>query len=107
MDASTFETKATETLDYLMDSIENALGDQLDIDLEGGILNIELDVGGVYIINKHAPNKQIWMSSPVSGASHFDLNDNGEWVSTRGEGRLFDILTDELKAKTGVTLHLG
>lgn len=107
MDASSFEQIANETLENLLDSIEEALGDQLDIDLEGGILNIELDAGGVYIINKHAPNKQIWMSSPVSGASHYDLNDDGVWVSTRGEGALLDRLSEELKSQTGVAVKLG
>jgi len=101
MDDSAFETLADGTLQALMDAIEEALGDYLEVDLQNGILTIEVDGGGEYVINKHGPNRQIWMSSPVSGASHFDHDDEMGWVSTRGGGRLAVILADELSAATG------
>ena len=84
-----------------------AVGDQLDVDLQDGILTIELDSGGQYVINKHAPNRQIWMSSPVSGASHFDSDGHGGWVGTRGAGTLAAMLSAELAAATGETVDLG
>tara|TARA_B100000513_G_scaffold184009_1_gene104349 strand:- start:132 stop:461 length:330 start_codon:yes stop_codon:yes gene_type:complete len=107
LDESTFARIADETLESYMDVIDEALGDQADIDLEGGILTIELDDGGQYVINKHAPNKQIWMSSPKSGATHFDYNGDDEtWCCTRSGVRLDETLAAELAALTGVTVSL-
>ena len=106
IDESTFQTLADETLARMMDTLEEAVGDQLDVDLQDGILTIELDSGGQYVINKHAPNRQIWMSSPVSGASHFDSDGHGGWVGTRGAGTLAAMLSAELAAATGETVVL-
>ena len=35
--------------------------------LSQGVLTLNLGSHGTYVINKQAPNKQIWMSSPLSG----------------------------------------
>jgi len=105
MDDSAFHAAADGTLSSLMEAIEDALGDVLDVDLEGGILTIELDSGGQYVINKHAPNRQIWMSSPASGASHFGHRD-GAWISTRGAESLTVMLAGELAAATGKPVTL-
>ena len=104
MDDSAFETTANHTLARLMETIEAAIGDVADVDLDGGILTIELDAGGTYVINKHAPNRQIWLSSPASGASHFDHDPARGWVSTKGGAELEAMLADELAATTGATV---
>ncbi len=103
---SEFEGRADEILEYLMETLEDSLGDRLDVDLEGGILSIELDSGAQYVINKHKPNRQIWMSSPASGASHFEYNGETGWVGTRGGGNLKHILAEELSAATGKSVKL-
>ena len=106
-DASSFEKTADDTLAAFLDAIDEALGDRLEVDLQGGILTIELDSGGQYVINKHGPNRQIWMSSPVSGATHYDYDETAEqWIGTRDAGPLLDRIAAELKAKTGVTVEL-
>ncbi len=101
MSESEFETRADQILDYLMETLEDTLGDQLDVDLEQGILSVELDSGGQYVINKHKPNRQIWMSSPTSGASHFEYVAETGWTATRGTGNLNQILAQELSQATG------
>ncbi len=97
-DETAFETLADNLLARLMDCIETQRGDSLDVDLQDGILTIELDAGGEYVINKHAPNRQIWVSSPVSGASHFAyVPESGAWLSTRADATaLLALLGDEL-----------
>jgi frataxin len=97
---SEFVTKAMETLDDMMGEIEDVLGDHLDIDLLNGILGIELDGGGEYVINAHAPNRQIWMSSPFSGATHYDYAE-GAWTSSKTGGDLKSTLAAELAKATG------
>jgi len=107
LDESTFQTIADRTLLAYQQAIEDALGDSLEIDLREGILTLELDSGAKYVINKHAPNRQIWMSSPVSGASHYAYDpERRQWVSTRGGGTLAETLAAELARATGTTVVL-
>ena len=106
LDESAFEALADETLRRFMDQIDDALGDGLDVDLEGGILTIELDTGDQYVINKHSPNRQVWMSSPVSGAFHFEF-DGKAWVSTRDPATVLTrLLANELATATGQAFSL-
>lgn len=108
LDETRFHQLADETIENLSDSIDEALGDDLDVDLESGILTIELDSGEQFIINKHGPNRQLWLSSPVSGASHYDFDeDNETWTSTRGVTTLDEQLSADLAVKTGTKLELG
>jgi frataxin len=107
MDASQFELRADATLARLEQALE-AAGDGLDVELVGGILTLELEAGGIYQINKHSPNREIWLSSPVSGAWHFGWNEaDGVWRSTRGAERLEDLLGRELSQALGEVIALG
>ena len=108
MDASAFENLAEETLENLFDAIDEAIGDDADVDFDNGILNIELEDGRQYVINKHAPNMQIWMSSPFSGATHYAYDEGaGAWVSTRGGDALLEVLNAEISKVAGETVDLG
>jgi frataxin len=101
-DGEIFETIAEKTLNILLDRIDEVLGDTFDVDLNGGILNIELENGTQYVINKNAPNYEIWMSSPLSGASHYYLDEDLEtWVDTRSGDKFFKKLSEELSQCAG------
>lgn len=110
MDEPEFERQAGKVLDRLMQEIEDQAMDDLDVDLEGGILSIGLPGGGTYLVNKHAPNREIWLSSPKSGAWHFRHNPEAGWISTREvdgtRPQLHRLLADELAAVTGKPLEL-
>ena len=94
-----FETLANQVLEDLFEQLETAVGDDAEVDFENGILTVELESGGQYVINKNAPSRQIWLSSPKSGAHHFDQDEaTGRWVSTRGAGDLLVLLGGELGA---------
>ncbi|MEX1110024.1 MAG: iron donor protein CyaY [Dongiaceae bacterium] len=101
MDDSSFEKLAGRTIDRLFEALDEAIGDSAEIDIEGGILTIEPASGGQYVINRHGPNRQIWLSSPKSGAWHFERK-NDAWVSTRGSERLDQLLAAEF----GIALQL-
>ncbi|MCW8916721.1 MAG: iron donor protein CyaY [Magnetovibrio sp.] len=108
MDATTFENLADQTLEDLFDAIDEAIGDDADVDFDNGILNIELEDGRQYVINKHAPNMQIWLSSPISGAAHYAYDEGeGAWVSTRGGAALLEILNAEISTIAGEDVSLG
>ena len=110
MDEPEFERQAGKVLDRLMEEIEDQALDDLDLDLEGGILTIGLPDGGTYLVNKHAPNREIWLSSPKSGAWHFRHDSQAGWISTRevdgARPQLHRLLAGELAAVTGKLLAL-
>jgi len=94
MDDREFETLASATLTRLAERLEAAL-DDADVEFREGILTVELADGRQYVLNKHAPNRELWLSSPVSGAHHFAPS-GGAWRSTRGPETLTGLLADEL-----------
>ena len=108
MDEATFDRLATDTLKRLLRALEDGMEDALDdIELQGAVLTVKLEDGGTYVINKHAANQEIWLSSPKSGAAHFkpDLA-TGAWVPTRGGANLHDRLEAELAPLAGGALGL-
>jgi frataxin len=107
MENSQFERLADATLAQLLSAIEAAAGD-LDAEVVNGILTIELESGGKYLLNRHAPNRELWLSSPVSGAWHFAWSEGeNAWISTRGAERLNALLGRELSEATGETIELA
>lgn len=60
---------------------------------------------GTYVINRQAPNKQIWLSSPFSGPKRYDFavideengNDSrGFWVYKQEKLTLHQLLQNEI-----------
>ncbi|MBC8269950.1 MAG: iron donor protein CyaY [Rhodospirillaceae bacterium] len=107
LDSKTFETKAGKTLHDIFEQIDDALGDIMDVDFEAGIVNIELENGSQYVINKQAPNLEIWLSSPVSGAKHFYFDEQQDsWIDTRTGEKLYDLLSNEMTSVSGTPFSL-
>ena len=106
MDDSGFMKLADDTLASLMHNIEDVLGDRADIDLQDGILTVDLDEGGRYVVNKHLPNRQIWLSSPFSGAAHFAYDPQRGWAATRGGDTLHALLEQEIATLIGTAVAL-
>jgi frataxin len=90
MSNSAFETLA----DSLLEALEAGIGD--DAELQGGVLTLEADEG-TWVVNKHAPTEQVWLSSPKSGARHYGFDaGSGLWKDTRGGSDLLSTLNAEL-----------
>ena len=97
LDESRFITLADTLIERIADAVEDKL-DTADADIQSGILTITVPGLGQYVINKHTPNREIWLSSPKSGAIHFAHRD-GAWVSTRDASVvLLPLLSAELVA---------
>lgn len=97
---------ADYTVHDLLEKLEE-YGDSLDVDgfdIDYGneVLTLKLGDVGTYVINKQTPNRQIWMSSPVSGPSRFDWDlQNQAWIYRRTKANLFKVLEDELEELLG------
>lgn len=82
--------------DSLLESLEEAIGAETDAELQGGVLTIRGDAG-TWVVNKHAPTRQVWLSSPKSGARHYAFDaPSGLWKDTRAAGDLLSTLSAEL-----------
>ncbi|KAI2643548.1 mitochondrial chaperone Frataxin [Xylaria nigripes] len=78
---------ADDCIDDLLAQYEKMQDSRTDIDVEysAGVMTLKIDDLGTYVINKQPPNKQIWLSSPVSGPKRYD------WVVTsEGQGQKQD-----------------
>lgn len=99
MSMDIYHTRSNDFLDGLLDQLERLSDDYPDlipdIELTQGVMTLMVPLVGTYVINKQPPNKQIWLSSPVSGPNRFDLV-QGEWVSLRDGSKLLDVLNQEL-----------
>ncbi|MCJ1317696.1 Mitochondrial chaperone Frataxin [Xylographa vitiligo] len=84
-------------LEDLSDADEN-----VEVEFSAGVLTVTLPPAGTYVINKQPPNKQIWLSSPVSGPKRYDYvsldknGNHGDWVYLRDGSTMTNLLRDEM-----------
>ncbi len=81
------------------------MGENADVDFDNGILSIELSDARQYVISKNTPVRQIWLSSPLSGASHYAFDrKSGTWISTRNDDILTTLLSGEFSQLSGTPI---
>ena len=102
---------AEALLRRLAEAVEAAEAEGVDVELQGAVLNIEVEGqegrrGGTFVVSKHAPTRQIWLSSPISGASHYAY-DGQAWRSTRDDAELLPRLAAELGQAARIALDLA
>ncbi|XP_070690230.1 frataxin, mitochondrial isoform X2 [Pempheris klunzingeri] len=109
---ATFEKLADVTLDALADYFEDLTdaaftGADYDVVFSSGVLTVKVGGDhGTYVINKQTPNKQIWLSSPVSGPKRYDWT--GErWVYTHDGVSLHQLLSKEFAVIFSKTVDLS
>nr|CAD2176403.1 unnamed protein product [Meloidogyne enterolobii] len=98
-----YDKRAEETLmaltEFLDELPERLITDKAyDISYSMGVLtaHISPDIG-TYVINKQTPNKQIWLSSPISGPKRYDLSDSYRWVYKHDGVSLHELLEKEFR----------
>lgn len=101
LDISEYHQLSDEALEHMLDQYELLAEDvaEIDVELAQGVLTLVLPGIGTYVINKQPPNKQIWLSSPISGPKRYDYVD-GAWVYARDGSTLGDLLREETKLVT-------
>ncbi|PCH33441.1 Frataxin [Wolfiporia cocos MD-104 SS10] len=107
-----YHAYADATMDQLLESLENALdsiGDpEYEVEYSSGVLTLKLGAKGTYVINKQPPNKQIWLSSPVSGPKRYDYSPAlDDWVYGRDGRPMSALLEQELGSAFGGAIQLG
>ena len=78
--------------------------------VKAGVITITIAPIGTYVINKQPPNKEIWLSSPLSGPKRYgyfiakdskDKTEEGKWLYYRDLTTLREVLLEE----TGVDIE--
>lgn len=87
--------------DGVLSSIEADLeeADQegsIDVEAMSGVLTLSLTDGKQYVISKHTPTRQVWVSSPFSGAHHFSYDAGSNLWKLESGKELRELLDGEL-----------
>ena len=95
------ESEFHRAVDAVLARIEAAVeaSDELDVDLEAGILTVTCDDGSRVIVNRQTPNREIWVAAR-SGGFHFTFRD-GAWRDTRSSDELFASLARVIELQSG------
>jgi len=107
-----YEAIADETMDSLCEFFEDlaetaACPDDYDCAYASGVLTIHVGASaGTYVVNKQTPNKQIWLSSPISGPKRYDYYD-GQWLYSRDMSGLHALLSTELSHLMNIKVDLS
>ena len=107
MDESAFIAAADATLDKIGLALDAALETSdadLDWSVRDGVLTIECDDDSRIIVNRHVPNREIWVAAK-SGGLHF-RPDNGRWRDSRGEEELATALTRLIRTQAHVAVRM-
>ncbi|HXU50855.1 MAG TPA: iron donor protein CyaY [Casimicrobiaceae bacterium] len=75
-----------------------------DWSIHEGILTLDCDDAGKVIVNRHVPNREIWVAAK-SGGFHFRA-DGGLWRDTRSGTELASALAAIVAAQAGLVLAL-
>jgi CyaY protein len=104
---SDFIAAADRTLAAIGAALDAAL-DSSDVDLDwnliDGILEIESGNANKLIVNRHVPNREIWVAAR-SGGFHFQARD-GLWRDSRSGDDLATALVALLRAQAGLAVAL-
>jgi len=97
----------------LIAELEKAQEEGSDVEAEysAGVLNVTIPAIGTYVLNKQPPNRQIWLSSPISGPKRYDwvlegdrMHEkqdtrefaHGQWIYLRDGSNLTELLNGEM-----------
>jgi CyaY protein len=98
------ESEFHRTVDEVLARIERAAeaSEGIDADIESGILTLECPDHSLIIVNRQAPNREIWVAAR-SGGFHFALRE-GAWRDTRSGAELFASLATIAQLQAGEPL---
>jgi len=105
-----------DTLVLKLEEMAEDASEKLEVEYSAGVLTLSTKSGD-YVLNKQPPNKQIWISSPISGPKRYDWvisgdhhhekegteTGGGAWVYLRDGSELSDLL----KKEVGVEMEEG
>jgi CyaY protein len=102
-----FIVAADRTLAAIGAALDAALADSDadgDWNLNDGILEIECDDGSKLIVNRHVPNRELWVAARAGGFHYKPVE--GRWRDTRSGDELGAALAALLRQQAGFEVAL-
>ena len=105
-----FHTLAERALEGVQDVAEEFADadpeERMEVEFSGDVLEISVRAGGTFVLNKQTPNRQLWLSSPVSGPLRYNFDvASATWRNARdNETALTATLADDLEQLLGERL---
>jgi len=103
IDESAFRVLTDRVLGAIGTALDAAGGD-LDWADNDGVLNIECSDGSRVIVNRHVPNRELWVAAK-SGGFHFRA-EGGAWRDTKSGEELGAALERLLRAQVGIAVRM-
>jgi CyaY protein len=100
-DVTEFNESVLLVFDRIVDTLDASDVD-CDIELNEGVLEISCPDASKLIINRHEPNREIWVAAK-SGGFHFRWTGDS-WIDTRSGDVLADTLARVVREQTGASL---
>ena len=87
---------ADEALDTILEKADELSDerDDVEVELSSGVLTLKTPEG-TWVLNKQVPNRQLWLSSPLSGPCRYEYVE-GTWTHTRDGSSLDELLEREI-----------
>ncbi len=76
-----------------------------DIEYTAGVLTVRVPESMTFVVNRQTPNRELWLSSPVRGPSHYGLtmkDGKAAWIDTKTGDTLRAVLEEDLGKLLGV-----
>lgn len=109
LDEQQYYERAKKTLHELVDSLDEVsqqAGETFEVELANDILTLDFPDGARFVINSHRAARQIWMAANTS-AWHFNWHaDVAQWLCSKTNAELWQVVTDQLRRKTGKPVQL-
>jgi CyaY protein len=103
-DESAFLSLTDRVLATIGAALDAADDGDLDWTENDGVLTIDCGAGGRIIVNRHVPNRELWVAAKTGGF-HFRAED-GAWRDTRSGEELGAALLRLLRAQTPAEVRL-
>lgn len=98
IEEAAFINEADKALKSLLTDLEpRADREGFDVEETGEGVTVDFADGRQLLVTRHLATKQLWVSSPLSGASHYRFG-NGSWQNTRGGDNLVATVMADIAA---------
>ena len=100
-----FLQRAEALMDALLAQLDDFDPDELEADAAAGVIKMAFASGTPCVLNRQSAAHQIWLAEGAS-AWHFERDEQGDWIDTKGRGSLTSVLSEILTRRLGRTVEL-
>ncbi|KAG0330225.1 Mitochondrial chaperone Frataxin [Dissophora globulifera] len=106
-----YHTITDECMERMVEYFED-IGDDhdipgYDVEYQSGVMTLKLGDKGTYVVNKQPPNKQLWLSSPLTGPKRYDYDLKHKiWFYNRDHHSLKYLLDTEISEALGFKIDV-